>query len=121
MSVIRSMEDLAQARADALEQRRARQIQFEIRVGMASCGIAAGAGDTWQAFEKLITDSGQGGVTLSLVGCMGLCALEPIVHVQAADRPLVIYGKVTPEVARRIFNEHIGKGLVVQEYAIEDV
>jgi NADP-reducing hydrogenase subunit HndB len=122
MSLIRSMEDLAQARADALELRRARsqEFPFEVRVGMSSCGIAVGARDTWQTFESLITSREPAGVRLTQIGCMGLCALEPIVQVQAADRPLVVYGKVTPEVARRIFEEHIEKGLVVQEYAVED-
>ena len=63
----------------------------------------------------------QGVPAQSKIGCLGLCALEPVVQVQTGEQPPVTYGKVTPEVARRILKEHIGKGLIVQEYVIENV
>ncbi len=123
MSLIRSMEDLAQARTEALERQRAsaRQYRFDIRVGTASCGMASGAGDTLEAFKQWIASQDMAGVRLTEIGCMGLCALEPIVQVQETDRPMVIYGKVTPLIARRILQEHIAKGMIVQEYMVEDV
>ena len=115
------MEDLAQAKADALEQQRkdAQQYRFNIRVGLGSCGIAAGASDTLKAIHQHIASENIGGVRVTPIGCIGLCALEPIVQVQALDQPVVTYGKVTPEVAQRIILQHVGKGLVVQEYVIE--
>ena len=126
MTLIRSMEDLAQAKAKALERQRldAKTHRFQIRVGMASCGIAAGAGDTLQAIHHLIATEAIPGISaahilVSQTGCLGLCALEPIVQVQIADQPLVTYGKVTPQVAQRILRDHIGKGLVVQENVVE--
>jgi NADP-reducing hydrogenase subunit HndB len=86
---------------------------------MASCGIAAGAGDTYAAINRLIASLGLTGIRVSQIGCLGLCALEPIVQVQAQGQPLFTYGKVTPEVARRILRDHIGNGIVVQEYVVE--
>ncbi|OQY90459.1 MAG: hypothetical protein B6D39_07915, partial [Anaerolineae bacterium UTCFX2] len=60
-------------------------------------------------------------VQVSPIGCIGLCALEPIVIVQRPGRHDVIYGKVTPEVARRIILDHVGNGMIVQENVIEQV
>ncbi len=119
MTLIQSMEDLAQARQEAAEQRAANQPAYHIRVSMASCGIAAGAGDTLQAIHRLIASQNLSGIRVTQIGCLGLCALEPIIQVQAAGHPQVTYGKVTPEVARRILRDHIGNGIVVQEYVVE--
>ena len=128
MVLIQSMVDLDQARVKALERQRsdAKIHRVHIRIGMASCSIAAGARDTFHAVEYLIANENLPGVSadeirISSTGCVGLCALEPIVQVQIADQPLVTYGKVTPEVAQRILQEHIGKGLVVQENVVENV
>ena len=61
------------------------------------------------------------GVRLKQTGCIGLCSLEPIVQVIEKDRPPVTYGKVTPLVARQIFQEHIQKGLVLQEHVVDKI
>lgn len=126
MTLIRSLEDLAQARADALDRQRANAITqpFHVSVGMASCSIAAGAADTLQAINNWIAsnslpDVNESQIRVSITGCIGLCALEPIVQVEIRGQPLVTYGKVTPSIAQRILREHIGKGLVVQEYVVE--
>jgi len=126
MTLIRSLQDLEQAKAQALERQRAsaEQIRFHIRVSTASCGIAAGAGDTMAAIQRILAGDELPGVErasirLTQTGCIGLCALEPIVQVQATNQPMVTYGKVTPEVARRILRDHIGKGLVVHENMVE--
>jgi NADP-reducing hydrogenase subunit HndB len=123
MTLIRSMEDLAQAKAEALEQQHAdaRRYRYHIRVSMGSCGIAAGARDTWNAINDLVASQGLDGIHVSQIGCLGLCALEPVVQVQRGDHPAVTYGRVTPDVAKRILQEHIGKGLIVEQYTIESV
>jgi NADP-reducing hydrogenase subunit HndB len=122
------MQDLELAKAQALERQRAsaEQTSYHIKVSMASCGIAAGAGRTMETIQHMLAGDELPGVDrasirLTQTGCLGLCALEPIVQVQAANQPLVTYGKVTSEVARRILREHIGKGLVVHEYMVENV
>jgi (2Fe-2S) ferredoxin len=122
MTLIRSIEDLARAEADAREREHtsAMNIRFHIRVGIASCGIAAGAGDTLEAFNRLIAKENLAEVRISQLGCNGWCSLEPIVQVQEVNRPQVTYGKVTPEVAQRIIQRHIKKGMIVREYVIEN-
>jgi NADP-reducing hydrogenase subunit HndB len=120
------MQDLAQARADALERQNLRfqQQQYHIRIGMGTCGIAVGAHNVLETIQRLLSSATTPGVdpaqvSLTQIGCIGLCALEPIVQVLSPDRTQVTYGKVTPAVARRIIEEHIGKGMIVQEHVIE--
>lgn len=123
MDRIRSMEDLEKAKAEALKQGTAsvNQNQFQIRVSLGSCGIAVGAADTFEAINQLIAGKKLKGVQAKRIGCIGLCALEPIVQVVEANHPQVTYGKVTPAVAQRIFQEHIEKGFIVQEYVVENI
>ena len=128
MTLIRSMEDLVQARQQALEKKRqlAQEHRIHICIGMASCSIAAGARDTLNAINKLLEGDNLTGVSAAQIqvtqtGCIGLCALEPLVQVQIADQAPVTYGKVTPDVAQRILQNHIGKGLVVQEYVVDSI
>lgn len=128
MTLIRSIEDLAQARANALERQRTRDLtkRFHIRVGMASCSIAVGAADTLEAIKHILENENLPGVSadqvhISITGCLGLCALEPVVQVEIVGQPMVTYGKVTPAVAHRILQDHIGKGLLIQEYIVENV
>jgi NADP-reducing hydrogenase subunit HndB len=128
MTLIRSIEDLTQARLHALEkqQEQAQNKTIHLKIGMASCSIAAGSADTLHAINRIIEDDNLPGVSASRIqvtqtGCIGLCALEPIVQIQIAGQHPVTYGKVTPDVIQRIFQNHIGKGLVVQEHVVENV
>jgi NADP-reducing hydrogenase subunit HndB len=123
MDRIRSMKDLEKAKDEALqkERERAQKNRFQIRVSLGSCGIAVGARETFDAMEQLIVQKEAGGVQLKKVGCIGLCALEPVVQIFEAGRPQITYGKVTPAVVQRIFAEHIEKGLIVQEYVVENI
>jgi NADP-reducing hydrogenase subunit HndB len=123
MDRIRSMEGLEKAKDEALKKERtnAQNNRFQIRVSLGSCGLAVGARETFEALEQLIVQKEAGGVQLKKVGCIGLCALEPIVQIVEAERPQVTYGKVTPAVVQRIFAEHIEKGLIVQEYIVENI
>ena len=121
--LIRSMEDLARAKQEALELQNAHaaKCNFHVRIGTASCGVAAGALETLETFKRLVAENNLEHICIKQVGCTGLCALEPLVQVQQVGYPLVTYGRVTPEVARRIVELHIQKGIVVQEYVIESV
>ncbi|NMD31295.1 MAG: (2Fe-2S) ferredoxin domain-containing protein, partial [Chloroflexi bacterium] len=51
-------------------------------------------------------------------GCIGLCEREPIVQVQVGEQPKVTYGKVTPEIARRIVKEHVVEGKIIEDHVI---
>ena len=123
MDRIRSLDDLKKAKDSALQKERegAEKHRFQIRVSLGSCGIAVGAQATFEAMKQLIVQKEANGVQLKKVGCIGLCALEPVIQVMEADRPQVTYGKVTPAVAQRIFAEHIEKGLIVQEFVVEKI
>lgn len=123
MNRIRSMKDLEKAKNEALqrESANAQKNRFQVRVSLGSCGIAVGAQETFEALNQLIVQKEASGVQLKKVGCIGLCALEPVIQILEAERPQVTYGKVTPAVAERIFQEHIGKGMILQEYVVENI
>ena len=120
MASIKSLEDLKRLREDALEKRKVKSAsgQAQVIVAMGTCGIAAGARDAMKAILDTIESESLTGIAVSQTGCIGLCEREPIVQVIIGDQPKVTYGKVTPEVARRIMNEHVVKGNVVQDHVI---
>lgn len=122
MDRIRSMKDLENARADAMNEVSvmAQQYPFEVRVSLGSCGMAAGADETLDSIQQFIRDNQILGVQTTVIGCVGLCALEPIVQVVEADHPPVTYGRVVPAVVQRIFREHIANHVPVQEYIVEN-
>ena len=123
MKPILSIDDMEEARAEALNRERlaAEQSRFQIRISLGSCGIAAGAEETLQAIHECMKDDAFPEARLKIIGCTGLCAMEPIVQVVESDRELTTYGKVTPPVVERIFRAHIEKHLVVQEYVVENL
>jgi len=85
----------------------------QIIVGMGTCGIAAGAKETFSAFIDELDKSNISDVMVKQTGCMGFCSVEPTVRVTSPHMPDTIYNKVSPEIARRIVKEHIvGKKLV---------
>ena len=90
-----------------------------IVVGMATCGIAAGARPVLNAFvecvnkEELVST-----VTVSQTGCIGICQYEPVVEVFQPGKEKVTYVKMTAEKAERVVKEHIKGGKVVEEYTI---
>lgn len=115
MSTIKSLEDLKKAREEALKKRDLKTASgtIQVIVGMGTCGIAAGARDTMKAILDTIEKDEISGVIVTQTGCIGLCEKEPIVQVVIGEQPRVSYGKVTPEVARRIMKEHVVNGKAV--------
>lgn len=88
-------------------------------VGMATCGIAAGARPVLNALVEGINKEGlTEKVTVSQTGCIGICQLEPIVEVFEPGKEKVTYVKMTPEKAARVIEEHLKNGNVVNEYTI---
>jgi NADP-reducing hydrogenase subunit HndB len=93
-----------------------------IVVGMATCGIAAGARPVLNAFVEEVNKAGLSStVTVTQTGCIGVCQYEPVVEVIESDKEKVTYVKMTPEKAARIVKEHIIGGKVVAEYTIGSV
>ena len=92
--------------------------KVRIVVGMATCGIAAGARPVMTAFLDEIAKRGLENVTVSQTGCIGMCKLEPLVDVFLPGEEKVTYIKMTPEKAVRVVNDHIVNKNIVSEYTI---
>ncbi len=89
-----------------------------IKVGMSSCGIAAGAEEV---FRTLVEESAKRNITIEIKksGCLGMCHLEPLVEVSVQDVPRVIYGKVTKDSAVAILEKHVVGKSLVQDAIVE--
>ena len=91
-----------------------------ISIGMGTCGLAAGAGDTYQAIQDALAKYNHHTLVRS-VGCIGMCVNEPLVDIQLPGQPRVTYVNVTPSRVPRIITEHVLQGQVVQEWVLGKV
>ena len=90
-----------------------------IVVGMATCGIAAGARPVLNAFVEGISEAGlSGDVIVTQTGCIGICQYEPVVEVFEKDREKTTYVKMTADKAKEVIEKHIKGGTPVTEYTI---
>lgn len=105
----------ANTRTTALRSGEARA---RVVVHLGTCGIAAGARTVMQALLHEIEARGVSDVLVTTTGCAGLCSREPMVTVEQAGRAPVKYVELTPEKMRRIFEEHVLGGALVQAYAL---
>ena len=88
-------------------------------VGMATCGIAAGARPILNALVEEVNNGGLSGkVTVSQTGCIGLCQLEPIVEVFEAGKEKTTYVKMTVEKVKTVVEKHLKGGNVVTEFTV---
>ena len=93
--------------------------ETRIVVGMATCGIAAGARPVLATFvEEVDKAELVGSVSVTQTGCIGLCRYEPIVEVMRSGEEKVTYIKMTPDKAREVMEKHIKGGKPVTEYTI---
>ncbi len=91
--------------------------ETRIVVGMATCGIAAGARPVLNAFVESVNREGlASSVTVSQTGCIGICQYEPVVEVYQPGKEKVTYVKMTAEKVEKVIAEHIKGGKVVEEY-----
>ncbi|MCX7821726.1 MAG: (2Fe-2S) ferredoxin domain-containing protein [Brevinematales bacterium] len=90
-----------------------------VLVGMGTCGIAAGARETLQAFLEQIEKKGLTNVVIKPTGCMGFCYVEPTVEIIMPDMPDTLYGKVRAEVVEKIVDEHIIRKQLVSEFIFD--
>ncbi len=103
---------------DQVNLRKEDNIDTRVVVGMATCGIAAGARPVMLEFVEEIKRRGLENVTVSQTGCVGMCRLEPMVDVYVKDQEKVTYVHMTPEKVARVVNDHIVNGHPVEEYTI---
>ena len=111
-----TLDDLRRMRGEkqkAMEMRDSSNKDVQVIVGMGTCGIAAGAKDTYAALVVTLSEKGMTNVLVRQTGCMGLCHSEPTVEVVVPGMPTVIYGHVDAATAKDIVEKHIvGHGLI---------
>ena len=118
------MKSLAELKAirdkakDSVIMRHENPNNIRVVVGMATCGIAAGARPVLQAFLEEVQKRGLDYVIVTQTGCIGLCRLEPIVEVYVPGQEKVTYVKMTPDKVGKVVANHIVNGAVVDEYTI---
>ena len=118
---MKSLEELMALRDAAKAKMTAREDSTAVTrvvVGMATCGIAAGARPVMLEFLEEIKDRDLQHVTVSQTGCIGMCRLEPMVDVILPGQEKVTYVKVKPDMVDRIVTEHLVGGTPVAEYTI---
>ena len=91
---------------------------IRVVVGMATCGIAAGARPVLQRLTEEVAKRGLKNVTVAQTGCIGMCQYEPIVEVLEPGKEKVTYVKVTPEMVARIVSDHLVNGNPVGEFTV---
>ena len=105
-----TLEDLRKLREEKkkiLDRRDVSGNDIVVIIGMGTCGIAAGAKESLNAFIDEIEKKKLAHVTVKQTGCMGLCYVEPTVEVKVPGMPDTIYGKVDADTARKIVDDHI--------------
>ena len=118
---MKSLEELKAIREKMKRQmdlREDNESNIRVVVGMATCGIAAGARPVMTAFLDEIDRRGLNNVTVSQTGCIGVCRLEPIAEVFVPGEEKVTYVRLRPEMIPAIVEQHLVNHNVVQDYTI---
>ncbi len=117
---MKSLAELAALRQKSLDKINMRdgETHKRIVVGMATCGIAAGARPVMNAFTDELAKRNLNDVTVGMTGCMGMCALEPMVDIYDEKGNKTTYVKMTPDKVARVVAEHVVNGQPVSEYTV---
>ncbi len=118
---MKSLAELAAIRDKMKDKVVLREGSGDIRVvvGMATCGIAAGARPVLNAFVEGVSNAGLADkVMVSQTGCIGVCQFEPVVEIYEAGKEKVTYIKMTPEKAAEVIEKHLKGGAPISEYTI---
>ncbi len=122
---MKSLKELAEIREKARDRVALREESpdnIRVVVGMATCGIAAGARPVLNAFVEEVNREGLSEkVMVTQTGCIGICQYEPIVEVVQPGKDKVTYVKMTADRAKRVVAEHLKGGRVVVEYTIGNI
>jgi NADP-reducing hydrogenase subunit HndB len=118
MPRLESLEDLRALRTELQEEMTTRkETEAVITVGMGTCGIAAGARETMQAVLKEL-DERDIEANVKTVGCIGMCADEPLLDIKQGDEPRITYGNLTADKVPHLIEEHLIKGNVVEDWVL---
>jgi len=121
MPTIKSLDDLKRIREEALKKQELKTTsgKTEIIVGMGTVGIAAGARETLKAILDYVDHNNLENIIIRLTGNIGIDSYEPVVQVILPGAEKVTYGRVNPEIAKVIMDEHIVNKRIVADYKIE--
>ena len=118
MKSLAELQALRENTLDKLNLRRDRKSGVRIVVGMATCGIAAGARPVLEALEREVKAQNLENVMVMQTGCIGMCRLEPIVEVYEPGKEKITYVHMTADKVSKIISEHIINGNPVAEYSV---
>lgn len=112
------MKKLTRADLDKIGSASKKEAKNFIRVGMSTCGIAAGA---LEVFNTLIDEAKKRNIQIDIkkCGCLGMCYAEPLVEVNIEGLPPVVYGRVNKEIAAKIMEKHVAGRMLVNEYIFD--
>lgn len=113
---LESLRKLREEKKQTIALRDSDNKNIQMVVGMGTCGIAAGAKDTFGTIIDMIAEKNLSNVMVRQTGCMGLCHSEPTVEVVAPGMPTVIYGNVTSEIAKAIIEKHVVGGHLLDNH-----
>jgi NADP-reducing hydrogenase subunit HndB len=118
-----NLEQLRRLREEKKQDLTRREVEgkeIQIIVGMGTCGIAAGAKQTFDAIVEAVNAAGLGDkVIIRQTGCMGLCYVEPTVEVAAPGMPTVIYGKITEGVVKELVSKHLVEKKLLDDHIFD--
>ncbi len=119
MAVIKSFEELkkirdqVKANVDLREKGERSDELIQIRVSMATCGIASGAREIMNYMIDEMSAAGIDNTVVTQTGCMGYCYAEPTIEVTIPGKEAIVYGDVTKEKAKEIIDRYVVKGELV--------
>lgn len=112
---LQAIRDKARA---SVEMRENTDAETRVLVGMATCGIAAGARPVLSSFVEEVAKREIKNIMVTQTGCIGICQYEPVVEIVTPGKEKVTYVNMTAEKAVRVVNDHLVNGNVVTEYTI---
>ena len=118
MKSLKELEAIRDRMRQTVNTRESDNNTIRVVVGMATCGISAGARPVLNAIVEELARETVAGVQVTQTGCIGICQYEPVVEVYEPGKEKVTYVKMTPEKAIRMVHHHLMKGEPVQDYII---
>jgi NADP-reducing hydrogenase subunit HndB len=117
-----TLDDLKKLRDDKRKDMQKREVEgkdIEVIVGMATCGIAAGAKDVLSTFLSELDAQNLSNVLVRQTGCMGFCYAEPTVEVRMPGMPTIVYGTVDHDTALKIVRKHILGKVLINDHILD--
>lgn len=118
MKSLKELEAIRDRMRQTVNTRESDNNTIRVVVGMATCGISAGARPVLNAIVEELARENVAGVQVTQTGCIGICQYEPVVEVYEPGKEKVTYVKMTPEKAIRMVHHHLMDGEPVEEYTI---